>query len=317
MPIIASSAGAPPSPQPVPLPGPGFATATFTTADGTVWPLTSPTLGWFTLSEGVSGLGVTPYELTKDRHPRGGSRLRSYQATERTIIWPLHVYGADHTEFISRWRTLARAFASTLHDGPGWLEIARPNGQRRRIQVIYEDGFEGQGEQGTGIISDSAVLTLYCPDPYWVDPVEVTEYREYAEGTPFLDPFPTISSGQVLGATTLTNPGDVESWPRWVITGPATLVTVRHEDTGEEWVLDPDAAAIGHGPLQAGEQVTVTTDPPRVRFEDGSNWIGALDWPGAVLWPLRPGVNNVSFQLDGAGPGSRVDVAFAARYETA
>lgn len=315
MPVIAGHGS--PSPPPVLVPGAGFATATYTAPDGSVWPLTDSQRGWFTLADGVSGLDVAPYELTKDAHPRGGSRLRHAQPVERTIIWPLHVFGDDHMQFIGRWRALARAFAVTLQDGPGRLEIARPDGSRRRIAVVYESGFEGQGQQGTGIISDSAVVSLYCPDPYFVDPVEVTEHREHGVGVDYLVPYPSVSSSQVLGATTLHNPGDVESWPRWTVTGPASLVTITNTRTGESWVLDPDADGIGHGPLQQGERVTVTTDPPRVTFEDGSNWLAALNWPEAVLWALQRGRNDVVFQLDGAGPGSRVDVAFAARYEMA
>lgn len=317
MPVIAGWSHAP-APPPVLFPGVGFATATYTDPAGTVWPLTDSTRGWFTLADGVSGIDVAPHEITKDAHPRGGSRPRHVQPVERTIIWPLHVFGADHMEFVTRWRALARAFAATLQDGPGWLEIARPDGTRRRIRVMYETGFEGQAERGTGIISDSAVISLYCPDPFFVDPVEVTESREHGVGVDYLVPYPSVSSSQVLGATTLLNPGDVESWPRWTITGPASLVTITNTGTGESWVLDPDAPDIEHGPLLEGEQVTVTTDPPRVTFEgDGSNWLGALNWPGAVLWPLARGINHVVFQLDGAAAGSRVDVAFAARYEMA
>ena len=314
MPILAGRASAPP---PVFLPGVGFATATFTDPSGKVWPLTTETAGWFTLADGVSGLDVTPYDLTRDSYPRGGSRLRHAQPAERTIIWPLYVYGSDHMEFLARWRDLGTALASTLHNGPGWLEIARPDGTRRRIRVRYESGFEGQAAQGSYIRSDSAVVTLFCEDPYWVDPVPVTEHREHGTGVDFLNPFPSVSSGRVLGATTLLNAGSVEAWPTWTITGPASLVTITNTDTGEEFVLDPDADGIDHGPLLAGEQVVVTTDPPRVRGPLGETWTGALNWPGAVLWPLRRGVNAVNFQLDGADTGSAVDVAFNTRYEMA
>src|SRR5690606_12395080 len=149
MPLLA---GRPSAPPPVEVPAARHATPRFIAPDGTEWPLTNEAIGWFTLADGVSGLDVTPYDLTKDPYPRGGSRLRHRQPAERTIIWPLHVFGDDHTEFIERWRALGTALASTLHDGPGWLEIARPDGSRRRIAVIYEDGFEGQGQQGTYII---------------------------------------------------------------------------------------------------------------------------------------------------------------------
>ncbi|WP_329520502.1 hypothetical protein [Spirillospora sp. NBC_01491] len=303
------------APPPVQIPGVGFATATFFEADGTAWPLTTESAGWFTLSEGVSGLDAAPYELTKDDHPRGGSRLRYVQPLERAIIWPLYVYGDSHMEFLARWRALTAAFTRTLRLGAGWLEIGRPDGSRRRIAVTYQDGFEGQGKQGTGITSDSAVLTLYCEDPYWIDPVPVRARREFSEGVDFLDPYPSVSSSQVLGATTLVNPGDVEAWPVWTFTGPASLVTVTHTGTGESFSLDP--GAVGHGDLLAGEKATVTTDPPRVRYQDGANWVGALSWPAATLWPLRPGVNAVTFQLDGAENGSAVDLSYNARYETA
>lgn len=315
MPILAgTSTGTAPGTA---LPGVGFATATFTDPSGKVWPLTDEAVGWFTLADGVSGLDVTPYDLTRDAYPRGGSRLRHAQPADRTIIWPLHVYGDTHMEFIGRWRALGTALASTLHDGPGWLEIARPDGRRRRIACIYEGGFEGRAQQGIGIISDTAIVSLYCEDPYFIDPVPVTDQRSYGVGVDYLDPYPQVSSGQILGATVLTNPGSVEAWPTWTITGPADLVTIRNEDTGEAFIIDPSADGIAHGPLLAGEQVVVTTDPPRVRGPLGETWTGALNWPGAVLWSLRRGVNNVSFQLDGADAGSRVQVSFNPRYEMA
>src|SRR5690606_26457911 len=83
MPVIA---GRPSAPPPVEIPGVGFATARFIAPDGAEWPLTNEALGWFTLADGVSGLDVTPYDLTKDSYPRGGSRLRHRQPAERTIV---------------------------------------------------------------------------------------------------------------------------------------------------------------------------------------------------------------------------------------
>jgi hypothetical protein len=161
---------------------------------------------------------------------------------------------------------------------------------------------------------DSAVLALLCEDPYWFDPVAVTDRRESGTGVDYLAPFPSVSSGRVLGTTTLVNPGDVVAWPRWIVTGPASLITFTHDDTGQQFALNP--AAVG-GTLGEGEQVMITTDPPRVRYEETANWAGALDWPNAQLWGLEPGRNNVTFQLDGSGPSSSVRVEYHPRYETA
>ncbi|MEV3855047.1 phage tail protein [Streptomyces sp. NPDC050095] len=320
MPLITAPVVTPPDTgeggsTPVPLPEVGYATAAYTDPTGRVWPLTDDEAGWFTLADGVSGLGAAPYELTSDPHPRGGSRLRYSHPQPRAIVWPLYVYGKTHDEFVGRWRSLATAFTRTLREGPGWLEIARPDGGRRRIAVHYQEGFEGRGAKGYGIVSDTAAVTLWCEDPYWLDPTAIGVHRETGTLGSFFAPYPTVSSSQVLGATTVKNPGDVVVWPAWTVTGPASLITFTHEGTGESFALDP--TAVGHGTLLAGQRVTISTDPPSVRYQDGSNWVGALDWPGAVLWGLPPGDNAVTFQLSGSGPGSAVDLTFNPRYETA
>ncbi|MFF9279506.1 phage tail family protein [Streptomyces griseosporeus] len=317
--ITPPDTGQPPGGTPVPLPEIGYATAQYTDPSGTVWPLTDTEAGWFTLAEGVSGLGAVTYDLTSDPQPRGGARLRHAQAQPRTIVWPLFVHGKDHLEFTARWRQLATAFTRTLRpdEGPGVLEIARPDGTRRQIRVYYQEGFEGQAKAGWGRDADSAVISLWCEDPYWTDPVPVGVHRETGTLSSFFNPFPTVSSSQVLGATTVVNPGDTTVWPAWVVTGPASLITFTHQGTGESFTLNPNAAAIGHGNLLAGQTVTISTDPPQVRYQDGSNWVGALNWPTATLWGLAPGDNAVSFTLAGAASGSAVDLSFNPRYETA
>lgn len=302
---------------PIPLPDVGYAVATWYAPDGGMWPLTSPDLGWLTQSEGVSGLGAAAIEITVDARPRGGGRVRHIQPGTRTIVWPLYVHGDTHTEFVERWRAVTSAFTQTSRLGPGQLEIARPDGSARRVDAYYQAGIDGSGKQGYGITSDFFVLSLLCEDPYWRDAVPQRVHREFAAGVDFLAPYPSVSSSQVLGETTLTNPGDVDAWPSWLITGPAAVLTATRLDTGDAFTLNPSAPDVGHGSLAAGEYVTVETDPPRVRYMDGSNWSGAIGWPGAVLWPIPHGDTAVSFDLAGAAAGSSVDLTFYPRYETA
>lgn len=322
MPLVtAPVTTSPDTPPPVELPEIGYASITYIDPTGTRWPMTDVTAEWYTLAEGVSGLGAASYHLTSDPHPRGGARLRHVQPQPRTIVWPLLVKGADHLKFTANWRALARAFTRTLRRGPdgartpGTLEVARPDGSVRTISVYYQQGYDGRGQTATGITWDSAVLTLWCEDPYWVDAEPVVVHRESGVAADFQVPYPTVSSSQILGATTVTNPGDVDVWPVWTITGPASLITFTRTDTGEAFTLNP--TAVGHGNLLAGEKVTVRTDPVQVRYQDGSNWIGALNWPDAVLWSLPPDPTDVTFQLDGAGTGSAVDLSFNPLYETA
>jgi hypothetical protein len=299
------------------LPDVGFAVATWYAPDGSVWPLMAPDAGWFTQSEGISGLGSAAITITSDSRARGGARVRHIQPETRSITWPLYVYGETHMEFIERWHALEDAFTSTSEQGPGQLEIARPDGSARVVDAYYEAGFDPSVKQGYYITSDYCVLSLFCEDPYWRGRQPQTVHREFATGVDFLSPYPSVSSSQVLGDTTLFNPGQVEAWPSWVMTGPSSLLTATLVDTGESFSLDPNATDIAHGNLAAGEQVTVETDPPRVRFQDGSNWVAALNWPGAVLWSLPRGVSQVTFDLEGAAAGSAVDLSFYPRYKSA
>jgi hypothetical protein len=249
--------------------GSGPSTATFTDPNGVVWPMSDPNNGWVALADGMSGLGAVPRTLTTDPHPRGGARLRHIQPEARTIVWPLLVKGRDHQEFLDRWHALAGAFTLTNRLGPGILEFQHPDGSRRQIECYYQEGFEGRGKPGYGRTYDVAVITLWCGDPYWVDPDPHTFSRAYSttSGEDFLVSFPSLSSGQVLGATEVTNTGDVVMWPEWRISGPASSVVFTNNDSGETFTINP--ATMGAPPLVAGEYVTVTTDPPRVRKVGG------------------------------------------------
>ncbi|MFS0697751.1 phage tail protein [Streptomyces nitrosporeus] len=326
MPLIAApvTPEVPPIVPPVEIPDVGYAAITYIDPTGTRWPMTDTSLDWYTLADGVSGLGAAPYVLTSDPHPRGGARLRHVQAQPRTIVWPVLVRGRDHTDFMDRWRALGRAFTRTLQERrPGLLEVALADGRVRQIAVYYQDGWDGRGQHATGITWDSAVVTLWCEDPYWVSTTPVTVHREAGAQVDYLVPYPSVSSSQVLGETTVTNPGDVNVWPTWVVTGPAAAITFTRKNTARAGQPDNSAAFTltmtdtVHGELLAGETVTISTDPPSVRSGTGENLVGGLNWPGAVLWPLPPGDTPVTFALAGAETGSAVDLVFYPRYETA
>src|SRR5690606_14936207 len=129
---------------------------------------------------------------------------------------------------------------------------ARPGAGRRRIRAYYQEGCDDDVDLLT---LKQAIITLFCEDPYWFDPTPGTITRRHsAGGADFLDPYPTISSSQVLGATTLANPGRVTAWPEWIITGPASQITATLTATGDAWTLDP--SEVGDS-LAAGDRVQI------------------------------------------------------------
>lgn len=291
------------------------ASATWVDPTGTEWPLTTPEFGWFTPNSVAEALGAAPITITTFPDPRGGTEPQHIQPGSRRITWPLHIFGSTHTEFLSRWRTLGRAFTRTRRDGPGRLIISRPDGTAREISAYYEAGWDGT--PGMGFVEDDVALTLYCPDAYWADVIPETVLRQFSNWGTYLGDYPFVSNSQILGNTTIANPGEVEAWPIWRITGPTSLVTATNVTTGESWELDPNATGVAHGPLLAGETVTITTRKPTVRGPAGQIWTAAINFPTAVLWPLEPGDNQVTFALAAAGSGSQVELTYQPRYETA
>lgn len=119
-------------------------------------------------------------------------------------------------------------------------------------------------------------------------------------------------SGGTGGSTMIVNNGDVEAWPVWTIRGPMTKLTAINDTVGGRFSLTHT--------LLTEQIITITTNRPSVRGPGDANLTGKIDWfnpLGCELWPLLDGENKIRFQVDGAGPGTRVQLDFTPRYETA
>lgn len=301
----------PPSPFPH-TPDPGRPVITWIHS-GIEWPLTSPSAGWHTL-DGVTGWGAAPVQITTKPRPRGGGRVQHIQPQIRYLSWPLRVHAETHLELVRLWRLISAAFTQTSRRGPGILRVARPDGTAREIEAYYQKGFEG--EPGQGHTYDTAPLMLLCEDAYWRD-IEDHEpiIREYVGGSPvdYQDPYPSVSSGQSLdGAFTIVNPGQVEAWPVWTITGPMTSLIAENNTTGEAFTLTTTL-------VDSTETITIDADgdEPSVIGPDGvTSLFGSLNKPGAVLWGLAEGTNDIEFTMAGAGAGSKISLTWRNRWET-
>ncbi|GAA3750787.1 phage distal tail protein [Micromonospora maritima] len=292
----------------------GAMRATWADPQGAVVELTGPheAHGWFTRPE-VAGWGAAPVTLVTDPLPRGGVSVRHQRREPRRLTWPLHVYGDTHLQFLDRYRRLMRHFTLTKYRGAGTLTIYRPDGsdRARAIDCLYEDGFGG--EPGENVRYANPTLTLFCPDGYFraVDRQFIRRTYQGTGGSPYLRPYLTVSSSRTLGESTVFNGGDIEVYPSWTITGPAAQLVATNETTGESFTLTHN--------LLAGQTatITITADRALIRGHNGENLSGKLNFPGAVLWALLPGTNDVNFQVTGSGPGTQVELSFYPLYETA
>lgn len=281
---------------------------TWIAPDGTTRDLNPPGSEMLTL-DAVSGLGIAPVDIVTDPDPKGGSQPRFIQARSRNITWPIRLRGMTHMEFLTLWRFYAYGFAQTRRLGVGILRITRPDGSAREIEALYAAGMDG--EPGQGWLEDTAVLSLFCPDPFFRDvvPIIITREDEGGAAADFLDPYPSLAGGSTLEASTVFNPGNVEAWPVWTLTGPADELIATNVTTGKTFELVYE--------LLAGETITIVTRPDVITGPGGINLINALEWPDSDLWRLEPGTNEVEFQVLGSAAGTRIDIEFYPRYETA
>jgi len=311
----------------------GTSAFTWIDPDGREWPLsnTSEDLGWFTLT-GPSGWSAAPIEITSDSLPRGGESVRAISSKPATIQWPLEVFGADHEQFIGRYREISKAFKlTTVRRRPGVLRVQRPGGSVRQIEAFYSDGLAGEAEQN--YLFARPVISLFCPDGKWREPEPIVAARTFTPTTggdsapvTFYGPFISLASSNVVGVpggdgeasndddsgslTTITNPGDVEAWPVWTVTGPMTQLRAWNETLGSRFALTYT--------LGAEQTITITTERPTVRGPGDANLSGAIDWfntAGTELWPLADGENVVGLEVDGAEATTSVQMAFTPRYD--
>lgn len=327
MPILKGLVPGAPVIEPVPVrtvvPAPGVYRTVWIAPDGTELDLNPDAGGGlggglFSLKANA-GLGAVPVEHITTDNPAGGVVVEATRVRERTVLWPIRMRATTHLELIDLWRYVTRLFTMTRDLGPGRLRITRPDGTAREILAYYSSGLEGEPEDGTWL-QVTAVINLLCPDPFWRATSEVVqEYKEAIRPT-YLDPYMSVSSGRVFGATSVPNSGDRAVWPTWTIRGPMTALTATNVTRDEFFVLTHT--------LLAGEQLTITGRPIRVRGPAGENLISALNLTGGggPPWRLDPRtVSDVTFFVTGSAPdttatsddGTRVRLAYALDYETA
>lgn len=261
------------------------------------------------VSRSMSGRFMPPVALYDDPVPSAdGTRLRALRFDARTVVVPIWIESAD----IFAHRAALRDWARRLNPrrGDGKLRVAIGSTIRDLI-VRYREGFALE-ESYPHFIETS--LAFYAADPYWADSVSTSQSFGIGATQPGFLPLPHATTGSfiTLGASTVSlaqavvNAGDVEAWPVWTITGPATSATITNSSTGQELMF---TAA-----LLAGESVIIDTRPgiKSVR-KAGVNRFDTLS-AASVLWALQPGTNTVTITLPNATGASSITMSYAARW---
>lgn len=281
---------------------------TWTGWDGSVWDLTAGLQG-VTLLKGARGYkraGIRRY--SSELAQVAGSRHRGHRVLDGDAFWPVRVATAAGSQ---AWVDLDAAWWRTMRtDTPGMWTVTGPGGQSRSLMLRYAGREDEQYVTHPAKIGRAVYgIHLVADDPFWTGAPILSPLWKVPGGKSFIPtaaqggalPF-RISPAQTAAAATLTNPGDVDAWPVWTITGETTDTTT----------ITVDGRTLGYPALADGQSVRIDTDPRRqtARREDGSNVAHLLT--EIDFAPIPPGVGvQVEIELTGAGS---VQGSFTPRY---
>lgn len=260
---------------------------------------------------GVAGTGLPDYTYYADQSPAfDGSVIRGVRAGQRTITIPLHIWGLDRPLCLARFHRIVQDLNPAY--GPGTLTFAESDGSARRISAYYAGGMEIQDDdERTGRHWITAILTFNAPSPFWSGQDETVTFQVGGGSDGFFPLLPwKVRDSQVLGAVKVFNLGEVDTYPVWTIKGPGAAATITNATTGESFVLTRTMSSSDTAVIDTREGI-------KSALLNGSTNL----WPSlnssAVLWPLRPGSNDVGLTVTGTTGVSSVQLSYTPRYLTA
>lgn len=254
------------------------------------------------LMPGAMGLELAPRSLkTRARIVGDGLDIDRVLVGARDITLPLFVQGSDRAAFLVRRRRLQAIMASRSGVRVTHVE---DDGESMWLQGYYVGGMEGDG--GTGRLGPNWSLyapTLRCGQPFWSMAEQSEPWRLGAAGSWFPFP-PLVLRGSIITARrNVVNPGDVDSWPRWTVTGPGDRLDIKHWGTGRLITFN---RVIG-----AGEVVVIDTRPGSRSVTNGSG-VNLMPFVSSdpEFWPIQGGTNDIELTMPSAGDASDVTLTY-------
>jgi phage-related protein len=260
----------------------------------------------FVLTSGVSGFGIPPTEVRIDQSAADGGVWRRTRRGIRVLDLPIVIFGTDRTDVEDKLRRLARLLQDV--NGPTSVIAEYDSGESWALAGHYVGGAETQFGSDANNYFCRWVITLNCPEPYWIRS-ESESYTVNAGVTgrsiiPDLAEL-RLTSGQALGVLSVENAGDVPAYPTWVIKGPADSVVITNAD-GIGFTYT-EAIALG---------VTITIDAfaGTVKNQLGANLYSALS-TSPKMFSIPTGTSTVSINAINATSATSIQLFFQPRKE--
>jgi hypothetical protein len=161
----------------------------------------------------------------------------------------------------------------------------------------------------TDVTGYAVVLEMVADSPYWRSPQVLAEFAPVGDVLPFFavttDRVFNLMSSSTVDSATVANPGDIDAWPKYTITGPVSEFSA----TISGGMVSATTEVI------AGAVLVIDTDPTVQRATltvDGVDTTVTRDLVG-VDWRPVPSGGSVSLDVTLIGTGSLV-VSFMPRF---
>jgi Siphovirus-type tail component, C-terminal domain len=248
----------------------------------------------FVTRTGAQARMMPPVSLDLLRVPQAhGARFRGARHEPRLVLLPVVAPAPQTVAGRDELRRWARALDPAA--GEGTLTVVDGPSPGRYLVCAYEAGLETLTEE-YGQPLELAVIGFRAGDPYWHDAGVITR------DLPIVEPSAT---------TVVTNTGDVDAWPVFTLTGPATSIWIINDTTGLK-------IGIGGAPFVAGDVIVVDTRPGHKTITINGTGDGFSRLTSdSTFWPLIPGDNSVTVNFTGSTVASTSAFDWSTRWLSA
>lgn len=281
--------------------------------DGSLWDLWIGDKGvWLNKAVGLHLPAFT--QQTEKAARRPGRRYRGSSFGARKLDLKIGV--GDRLDKPSQrigwqWRELDAAFwASVSPEHLSRFYVVTETGGYRWVDCRLDEAPDpGMAKDPARDGLDLYDLTLTADSPWWQGFPETATFTPDASASrAYYGPYPLdYSASSTLAGTTVRNPGDLEAWPVWFLTGPGV------------WTAGVGTHRTVFPLMAAGEQRIVDTDPMVLTNVDGT---GQNRWPSMGVHDFTQAVApggqaDLSVSVAGNGPGSQATVVLTPQYRRA
>lgn len=267
--------------------------------------------GTFFLEE--DGFGLDGLEVIGERTPyQHGVAEKGMYLPPRELLLSIGVLAASASAFQTLDDGLLRNLSPFKdEDSLGTLRRVTHDGRTRDIDC-WLAGYSKGSKDKDGPLYAARLLRFYAPDPFFYDPTEYSEslVLPAAGGISFPLSFPvSILQTDIDGRVYPNNAGDVRTWPKVRITGPADDPTIENETTGKTVAITQTQDANDYIEIDMAEGTVVFWD------NSGGTLTSILENISAAseFWALERGVNTIHITADNAATGT-VTLSWYNRY---